>query len=122
MHRQETRRWPWACRYWASNSRSLSLIARFGDGAEIIDEELAVEVIGLVLDGAAEEVFALVLDQLSLEVVGLDLDLLGPANLRVKAGEAQAALLVLDRRMPLDDLGIDEDHAPGPSARGRPSG
>ena len=43
------------------------------------------------------------------EVEGLDLDLPRPADLGVEAGEAQAALLVLDRRVPLDDLGVDED-------------
>ena len=52
---------------------------------------------------------ASMLDQVALEVVGLDPDLPGPPDLGIEAGEAQAAFLVLDRRVPLDDLGVDED-------------
>ena len=80
-----------------------------GERAEVVDEELAVEVVGLVLDRPAEELFGLVLDELALEVEGLDLDLLGAADLGVEPGQAEAAFLVLDRRVPLDDLGVDED-------------
>src|SRR5271157_2814378 len=80
-----------------------------GQGAEVVNEQLAVEVVGFMLDGAAEQVCGLAFEQLSQKVEGLHLDLAGAADLGVEPGKAQAALLVLDRGMPLDDLGIDED-------------
>ena len=82
----------WAWWYWVSNSRSLSLIEWRASDAEMIDEELAVEVVDLVLDRPAEEVFGLVLDELALEVEGLDLDLLGAADLGVEPGQARGTL------------------------------
>ena len=52
-----------------------------GDRAEVVDEELAVEVVGLVLDRPAEEVLGVDLDRVAVEVVGPDLDLPGSADL-----------------------------------------
>src|SRR5271157_723427 len=80
-----------------------------GQGAQVVDEELAVEVIGLMLHGAAEEVLGIVLDKVAREIEGLGLDLPGAADLGIEAREAQAAFLILDRGVALDDLGIDED-------------
>src|SRR5208337_4089837 len=80
-----------------------------GQGAEVVDEQLAVEVVGFMLDDAAEQGFGLAFEQLAQKVEGLHLDLAGAADLGVEPRKAQAALLVLDRGMALDDLGIDED-------------
>src|SRR5262245_16347899 len=54
-----------------------------GQRAEVVDEELPVDVVVLVLDGTAEELLALELDHFSLEIERLDLDLLRPADLRI---------------------------------------
>ena len=59
--------------------------------------------------GPAEQFVGFQVDLVALEVERLDPDLPRPADLGVQAREAEAPLLVLDRRVPLDDLGVDED-------------
>ena len=78
-------------------------------GADVVNKQLAVEVVGFMLDGAAEQVFGLTLEELSQQIEGLHLDLAGAADLGVEPGKAQAAFLILNRGMALDDLGVDED-------------
>ena len=89
------------------NSRSKFLTdaaaGQLGDRAHLVDEQDAVEVVDLVLPGPRFQVADDLLDQLALEVVGLHLDRLGPADLLVQAGKAQAAFLVLDGALALDD-------------------
>src|SRR5271166_5430324 len=79
-----------------------------GQRVEIVDEELAVEVVRLMLDGSAEQIFDLVLHEFAFHVVCLHLDFPCAPNLRIQPREAQATFVVLDRRMPFDDHGIDE--------------
>src|SRR4051812_3291208 len=69
-------------------------------GREAVDEQAAVEVVQFVLHGPAEEVVRLDVDRLTVEVVRLDANLAGALDVGVEAGEAQAALLALDRGVP----------------------
>src|SRR5262249_42972499 len=64
---------------------------------------------GLVLHGAAEEVVDVPLDEVPLQVICPHADPPGPPDLGIEPGEAQASLLALARRVPLDDLRVDED-------------
>ena len=51
-----------------------------GDGAEVVDEEPAGEVVGFMLDGAADQLLGFQVDLLALKVVRLDPDLAAATN------------------------------------------
>lgn len=81
----------------------------FGEWSQVIDEEFAVEVVGFMLDGAAEKLVGLKLDFLALKIVGPHPDFAGPTHFCVKTGKAEATFFVLGRGMAFNDLGIDEN-------------
>ena len=80
-----------------------------GFAFDVVDEELAVEVVGFVLDGAAEEVFGVDVDVAAFEVEGTDADALGAVDGAVDAGEGEAAFFLVEAAVALGDLGVDED-------------
>ncbi|OMP13744.1 class I and II aminotransferase [Corchorus olitorius] len=77
---------------------------------QVVDEQLAVEVIDLVLDAHRQQAVAFQLEGLAVAIQGLDPDPLGTADLFVEAGNRQAAFLVLAQFLGERlGLGIDED-------------
>ena len=77
--------------------------------ADVGDVEPAVEVIGLVQEGARQQVLAGHLEELALDVLRAHGDALGAPHLLAEAGNAEAAFLALLLAFHLDDLRVDED-------------
>src|SRR5690349_11762104 len=75
---------------------------------EVVDVQLAVEVVELVLERAAEEPGACDLDLLADPVLGHDPDLLLPGHVRDVPGDREAALEVTVVAGGPDDLRVDE--------------
>ena len=88
--------------------------------AKPVDEQLAVEVVGLVLQDAGHVAFDVGLDFVALEVVRLDVDRLFAHDWSSHFGDAQAAFLVFDLSPALAEHRIDE-HELGIFLRGSPS-
>src|SRR3569832_2544154 len=74
---------------------------------EPVDEELAVEMVDLVLEGAREQALAGHLPRLAVLVEGAHGGLGEALELGVDAGDGEAALLVLERARRRDLLGVD---------------
>ena len=74
-----------------------------------VGEEDAVEMVGLVLDGAGGQFVDGDLEPLAFEVECLDDDFLGPADIAVELGEREAAFFAGLGSFAADDLGVDED-------------
>ena len=74
-----------------------------------VDEEDAVEVVVLVLDGAGEEAAAAETDCFALAVQRGDVDRFGAPNLGVDFGKAEAAFSAIDGFVDGGPLGIDQD-------------
>lgn len=73
------------------------LVAMIGSvgGAEAVDEERAVEVVGFVLEDAGQEVAGFEADFVAVEVVGFDLDCGVARDGGADAGDAETAFFVL---------------------------
>src|ERR1051326_7611833 len=79
------------------------------EGADVADVELAIEVIGLVQEGARQQVLAGFFKLFSLGVLGAYGDAFAPAHLFAEAGYAEAAFLAILFALHVDDGGIDEN-------------
>src|SRR5436190_7785504 len=75
---------------------------------EVVDEELAVEVVELVLERPTEQAAAGDLDLLAVTVLGDDPDLLLAGDVGVVAGEGEAALEVAVLAAAPDDPGVHQ--------------
>src|SRR5579875_442033 len=73
---------------------------------EIVHEQLAVEVIHLVLEAHREKTLEIALERLALTVLGAHADLRGPLHLVEDPGHREAALLGLRGALAAHDLGI----------------
>src|SRR5579883_1106689 len=78
------------------------------DGAHLVNEQNAVEMIDFVLPQPCFQIADAFVDDFATQVVRLHADGLGPANLLEQAGEAQAALFALDRTLALQNDGIEQ--------------
>src|SRR6185437_3396677 len=76
---------------------------------KVVDEELAVEVIHLVLDADGENLLAVPLEEVAVAVLGTDTDPRGALHLLEIAGNGKAALLRGDLALPGQNLRVDED-------------
>ena len=99
----------------SASSSSSSLIVAVGADrdqlvhrVEIVDEQLAVEVVELVLERPAEEPGSGDLDLLAVAVLGDDPDVLAPGDVGVVAGEREAALEVAVVAGGPDDPRVDQ--------------
>src|SRR3546814_5989272 len=61
---------------------------------QVVDEQLAVEMIDLVMDAGRQQVVDLEHERLAVAVQRLDLDAVGAGNVGEDAGDRQAAFLV----------------------------
>ena len=77
--------------------------------AEHVNVQPAEQVVRLVLDSAREKALGFDLDRLTLQVVRLNLDLFGSTNFRVDRRKTETTLFILDGRVLLDDLRVDEN-------------
>src|SRR5690554_5837323 len=75
---------------------------------QIVDEELAFEVIHLVLHALREQAFDLELERLAVAVERLDLDALGPLDVLVQPRDRQTAFLVAFAALGPDDFRVDQ--------------
>jgi hypothetical protein len=78
------------------------------EAGQIIHEQLAVQVIDLVLDAHRQQAIGIQLEGLAVAVQGAHLDALGALNLLEEARHRQAAFLHFLDAVPLQYLGIDE--------------
>ncbi len=78
-------------------------------GAEAIDEERAIEMVGFVLDDAGHEVGHFAGDFVAVEIVGLDLNRGVARDGGAEAGDAEAAFFVFGEAAAGAEDGIDED-------------
>src|SRR6185312_15081805 len=78
------------------------------DVGEVVDEELAVEMIHLVLQADREHSLEVALEPLAMAILGTDAHLRGALDLVEDAGDRQAPLLALRRALAAQDLGIHE--------------
>jgi hypothetical protein len=77
--------------------------------ADVANVEPAVQVIGLVQEGARQQVLAGRFKRLALGILRADGDALGAAHLLAETGNAEAALLAHLLAFDFDDGGVDED-------------
>src|SRR6266542_466862 len=77
--------------------------------AEMIDEEIAVEMVGLVAEGAGHQPLAPHLALLAVAVEVTDLHALRPRHGLGEVGDRKTSLVLGDLTEALDDLGVDED-------------
>src|SRR5690606_20411554 len=75
---------------------------------EVVDEQLAFEMIHLVLDALREQTFRLELERLAVAVERLHLDALGPLDVVVQPGHGQAPLLEAPAAFGRDNFRIDQ--------------
>src|SRR5580693_8181021 len=82
-------------------------------GADVADVELAVEVIGFVLEGASQQVVADLLEDLPSQILGADGNHLGARHVFTEIGDTEtaftlgvAAFLVNDFRINKDEFGV----------------
>ncbi|SCZ18074.1 Uncharacterised protein [Acinetobacter baumannii] len=79
------------------------------EGGQVVDEQLAVEVVAFVLDAYRQQAFGDFLEGVAIAVEGLDPDLLRSVHVLVEAGYRQAAFLVLVHILGQRfELGVDE--------------
>ena len=78
-------------------------------GGDQIDEEAALEMIELMLDGAAEQAAGLKFEERAVLDAGLDLDALGAGDFEREAGKAEATLEGLDLGFCAGDFRVDEN-------------
>src|SRR5579864_5237408 len=76
--------------------------------AQMADVELAVQMIGLMQEGASEQVFAGFLIPLSIHVLSADRDLVGTGERFAKLRNAEASLTLLLFAFGMNDLRIGE--------------
>src|SRR5688572_20778617 len=76
---------------------------------EVVDEQLPVQVIDLVLEGACQEIGRLALEQVALEVRRAHRDPCGAVDIPVNVRNRQAAFLGAFLPRFGNDLGVDED-------------
>src|ERR1035437_899991 len=79
--------------------------------AQVIDEQLAVQVVDLVLKAHAQQLSTHNLERLALAIERLDHDARRARDVAVQLGDREAAFFPLDGPRALDDLRIDE-HEP----------
>src|SRR5687767_14681033 len=77
--------------------------------AQVVEEQLAVEVVDLVLQAAREQLGRLDLVRVAVEVHRAHDDVLWPLDVRIDVGDREAAFLRLGLARRLEDLGIDDD-------------
>ena len=77
--------------------------------ADVGDVEPAVQVIGLVLEGARQQILAGLFKRLALGILRADGDAFGAPHLLAETGNAQAALFAHLLAFDLDDGGVDQD-------------
>ena len=78
------------------------------EGADVVDEELAVQVVDFVLQGTGEEALGRDGDRFTFGVKSLDVDAGVAFDVAVEAGKAQAALLADHGAGGGGDLGVDQ--------------
>src|SRR5574341_1339255 len=76
--------------------------------ADVADEELAVQVVGLMQEGSGQQLFAGALEGFSVDVLGAHGDAVGARHLLAELGQAEAAFVGALVAFLVDDLGIDE--------------
>src|SRR5271155_5692917 len=75
--------------------------------ADAADVELAVQMIGFVLEGAGEKFLADCFKNFSMHILGADSDFESALHVLPKIGNAQAALALRVVALSVNDLGID---------------
>src|SRR5436309_4958054 len=79
------------------------------EAAQMIDEQVAVEMVGLVAERARHQALSPHLARLAVAVEEADLDPLGPHDVLGEVGDGEAALFLVELAGALDDLGVRED-------------
>lgn len=83
-----------------------ALDADFGDGVEAVDEEDAVEVVDLMLEGAGEEAVGFHGDGFAVEVGVGDFDLAGAADVAAEAGKLRQPSSLISLALPSSSWGF----------------
>src|SRR6185437_12073054 len=79
------------------------------EAREIVDEELAVDVVHLVLNADGEQLLAVTLEDVAVAVLGAHPDLRGALDLIEVSGHREAPFLGRDLAFAREDLRVDED-------------
>jgi hypothetical protein len=77
--------------------------------ADVADIQLAVQVIGFVLEGTSQQVFPSVLEDLPSQILGADGHHLRATHIFAEFRNAEAAFTLRVAALLMDDFGIDED-------------
>src|SRR5580658_1023312 len=77
--------------------------------ADVADVELAVEVVGFVLEGAGQQVVANLLEDLPRQILGSDRDHLGARHILTEIGDAETAFTLGVAAFLVNDFGINEN-------------
>src|ERR1700733_4757319 len=78
-------------------------------GADVTDVELAIEMVGFMLEGAGQEFFAGFFEDVSFGILGADGDGLGARDVFAEVGDAEAAFALGMFAGGVNDFRVDED-------------